>query len=151
MPEDSQSQLSGVVAVNARWIVRIDQNFWVLIVGIVLSAAADQVLGLVGVRWELASWEFRLELANAIGWLVAAVTLTRYTLKYIILQNSLPLLEINDPEVKRECLLAFLRESKLVQTKSLSCASVWMAVGAVVVTITVGLRILAANGVLFEG
>jgi hypothetical protein len=101
---------------NAHLISRVDQNLWVLVVGIFISAATDQVLGLLDKNWDFTKPSFLFVLQNAIVWVLAASALSVFTLRYIVLQNSFPALELNDRQLrvrKREETLATVRQREL--------------------------------------
>jgi hypothetical protein len=126
----------------------VDQNLWVLVVGIFISAATDQVLGLLDKNWDFTKPSFLFVLQNAIVWVLAASALSVFTLRYIVLQNSFPALELNDRQLrvrKREETLATVRQREL---NALSRSSLWLIAAAVVLVCSLVIRVLAANGVL---
>lgn len=146
MDGPSLSGLGPISRANARCIAQVDQNLWVLMVGIFISAATDQILEVVGTPWRLSDLDFLLTLQNTVGWTFAAITLSRFTLKYIVLQNSFPHLEINDKDLRTRKRIESLATVKLRDLQALARASLWLIATVILLVITLVLKVLGTNG-----
>ena len=140
------SRLGVVERTNAHLVVSVNQNSWVLVTGVFISAASDQSLGLLSIPWRFSELAFVVIFQNAVAWILGAVAFSRYTLLYIVLQDGFVPSELNDRALRRrkreESLVGVLRD----ELRGLARASLWLVGATVVLVLSLVIRVVAVNG-----
>ncbi len=130
----------------------LNQNLFIILVGITLSFTVEYTLRFSEMIFVDGKLRFILYGLTTLSWILLSIVQVMHTVKFIILQDDLPIINVRNRKVNITAAVAYLLSIRLKEVRKLSILFVLIILLAFIILLTILIQFLEINSwISFSG
>jgi len=155
LEESERNQFLGLCRIDRLSISMVsilNQNLFIILVGITLSFTVEYTLRFSEMIFVDGKLRFILYGLTTLSWILLSIVQVMHTVKFIILQDDLPIINVRNRKVNITAAVAYLLSIRLKEVRKLSILFVLIILLAFIILLTILIQFLEINSwISFSG
>ncbi len=155
LEESERNQFLGLCRIDRLSISMVsilNQNLFIILVGITLSFTVEYTLRFSEMIFVDGKLRFILYGLATLSWILLSIVQVMHTVKFIILQDDLPIINVRNRKVNITAAVAYLLSIRLKEVRKLSILFVLIILLAFIILLTILIQFLEINSwISFSG